>query len=141
MAIKPQCFELKNKSLKKLSIKLIEAVEGEVKALLHAARDTMRNHKINTLEVSFNVNTSYYAEAFGLMRGLAIQRYGYFGPDNLNAFKDSRGKARCVTHSKQNLKWWFNNLCKEVLKEENFNGDNHCDYCLEKYHKDGVRKR
>jgi len=141
MPVKSQYFELKNKSLKKLSLKLIQAVEGEVKALFHAARDAMRNKKVNSRIYHFDCDNSYYGEAFGIMRGLNIQRYGYFGPDNLNAFDDTSRCVKNITHSKQNLKWWFSQLEWEVLKEENFYGDNHCDYCLEKYHKDDVRKR
>ena len=79
----------------------------------------MRSQKKNNLGIVFDCNNAYYGEAFGIMRGLAIQRYGYFGPNNLDAFKDfGYGKPANVTHSKQNLKWWFSELCEEILEVE-----------------------
>ena len=62
------------------------------------------------------------------MRGLALLGYGTInGPINI----DSYG----------NLRYWFCNLEKEVLAEENFEGSGDCDYCFERYGKDDVRNR
>lgn len=103
-------------------------VSAEIKMLLHASRDCMRNQKRDTTQTSYVVSDGYFGEAFGVMRGLSLLGYGTInGPVNI----DSPG----------NLRYWFSNLEQEVLSEENFGGSNECDHCLEKYRKDAVRKR
>ncbi len=103
-------------------------IELEVKMMLHAHRDCLRNRGRDTTKISFDINDGYYGEAFGIMRALAVLGYGNtFGAINV----DKPG----------NLKFWFTKLCDQVLAEENFGGNNECDHCLERYRKDGVRTR
>jgi hypothetical protein len=114
---------------KKLHPDLERAVETQIKSLLHASRDCLRNRGYDTTKTTFSVNDGYYGEAFGIMRCLELLNYGYFGPDNLPDSEES---------PKKNLKWWFHCLTREVLKEENFDRSNKCDHCLEKWGKDGA---
>jgi hypothetical protein len=103
-------------------VRTAEAVKG----MLHASRDCMRNQGKDTARVPFDSHDGYYAEAFGIMRGLAVLHYGYLGSNNL--------PDQTVPH--RNLKWWFNQLEEEVLKEEGFGTDHRCKYCHHKYGKD-----
>jgi hypothetical protein len=62
--------------LKKIDSTLKDTVEGEIKAILHACRDCLRNQgRLDTSKVSFSANDGYYGEAFGIMRGLQILGY------------------------------------------------------------------
>jgi hypothetical protein len=109
-----------------------EAVEDEVSLLLHASRDCLRNIGIDTKIVDFRSQDGYYAEAYGVMRGLKILGYGYLGPHNQ--------PDGVVPH--HNLNWWFDQICRQVLEEEGFHDGTHrCDYCLDKWGKDDTRKR
>lgn len=105
-------------------------IEREVKMLLHASRDCMRTQGMDTTKIRFHAMDSYYAEAFGVMRGLVLMGCGYFGSSNLNAVVEGNSKD-----PKANLRWWFCELETEVLEEEHFGGDNICQHCLEKYGK------
>jgi len=117
---------------------MIEAVEAEVKMLLHGSRDCLRNRGDDTTKISFRVTDGYYAEAFGVMRGLALAGYGYMGGSTYDGIADCK-HGRQQQH---NLRWWFDKLVDKVLEEENFHGSNECDYCLDKHFKDGAgRKR
>jgi hypothetical protein len=122
---------------KKIGKRLKKKVEAEVKMLLHASRDCLRNQGWDTTKITFKVQDGYYGEAFGVMRGLTILGYGYFGPDNLDGIKHNRGGQQ----PEHNFKWWFSQLTDAVLDEENYDGSNECDYCLEKYGKDGAVRR
>jgi hypothetical protein len=116
------------KKFKKLSGKQKERVVTEVKLMLTAHRDCLWN-KWNACKeeerqsrqlsdptrVSMECADGYYGEAFGVMRGLLVLGYGYFGPSNLDAVQDGRS----IT-PEHNLKWWFENLVQEVLHEEGF---------------------
>jgi hypothetical protein len=128
------------RKLKKIPEALKNDVEGEIKAILHACRDCLRNQgRLDTSKVSFSANDGYYGEAFGIMRGLHILGYGYFGSSNLSAIVEAKShyhRAGNVTSPEQNLKWWFSNLEQEVLEEEGFKSDHRCEYCLAKYRKD-----
>jgi hypothetical protein len=89
------------KKLKVLTPTQKKDIEAEVKMMLHAHRDTLRNLYrpknfdgtvnekcgYNPKKVSFSCNEGYYGEAFGIMRGLQVMGYGYFGPDNLHALE------------------------------------------------------
>lgn len=123
---------------KKIDKRLKKKVEAEVKMLLHASRDCLRNQGNNTAKISFKVTDGYYGEAFGVLRGLMVLGYGYFGPDNLDGVEHTRGGGKQPEH---NLKWWFSQLTDAVLEEENFGGSNECDFCVEKYGKDGAGRR
>lgn len=116
---------------KKLTDKQIQKVEAEVKMMLHASRDCLRNQGHDATLISFDSNDGYFGEAFGILRDLMALGYGYFGADNVQDKDDPY----------RNLKFWFSSLEAEVLKEENFQGTHECDYCLEKYGKDTVRKK
>lgn len=108
--------------------RVIKNIENEVKNLLHASRDCLRSKGVDTTQITFSVQDGYYGEAFGVMRCLQVMGVGSFGSDN-------------TPEKRSNLKWWFRQLEAEVLKEENFQGSNECDHCLERYGKDAVRKR
>ena len=118
-------------SYKTLAKKQIKEIEREVKMLLHSSRDSLRTRGDDTTQIAFWVKDDYYAEAFGIMRGLKLLGYGYFGSENIpDDFQDHL-----------NLKWWFNRLEQEVLEEENWGDSNLCDYCFEKFGRDAVRER
>lgn len=138
-------YNLTKKKLKKIPSELEDSISREVKALLHAHRDTLRNQGWETHKISFSCTEGFYGEAFGIMRCLQILGHGYFGSDNLHALKESEGAGaradgRWITNVNQeiqNLKWWFSQLSDEVLVEEGFRNKTHrCDYCIKKYKKD-----
>jgi len=115
--------------MKTLSKKDMASIKKEVKSLLHASRDCLRNRRVDTDIHAWHVNDSYYGEAFGVMRGLEALGYGYFGPGNVDGVADKKTKIH-----EQNLTWWFDQLGNEVLKEEHF-GDptKKCPKCKKKY--------
>lgn len=130
--------QINPKRLKEIPEKLKKIVEGEVKALLHTSRDTMRiRGEYDTKSVRFSCRDGYYGEAFGIMRGLNILGYGYFGSSNLPGTSDQEKG----TQDHQNLKWWFAELENEVLKEEGYGTDNICEYCYDRYGHDTARPR
>lgn len=133
------------KKFKKLNEKQVERVKNEVKLMLAAHRDCLWNRFDNPsnnlddpLKFSVVVYDGYYGEAFGIMRGLNLLGYGYFGSDNLDAVKEGRSKI-----SMHNLKWWFNEILNEYLEEEGFKDKTctkeKCYALLDKYRKK-VRK-
>jgi hypothetical protein len=120
--------EIHHKRYLKLSPTSEAAVEAEVKMLLHAHRDCLRNRGDNTARITFNCTEGYYGEAFGVLRGLKVLGFGEFGSVNMPH----------PLFAKWNLKWWFTQLEQEVLEEENYKTTQECDYCLEHYGKDGA---
>lgn len=125
----------KIKKFKTITPVIIKKVESSVKVLLHASRDCLRNQDKDTSIIMFSCTDGYYSEAFGIMRGLEILGYGRLSSVNLNGFEDDA--TRCYAkQAEHNLRWWMYQLEEEVLEEENYNGDGHCDYCKEHYHKD-----
>lgn len=114
-----------------------EKVKHEVKMLLHAHRDCLRNQGKDTTNLTFDPRDGYYGEAFGVLRGLVLLDYGYFGSTNLNAIQEHKS----LDTREHNVKWWMYEIEQEVLEEEGYGTNNHCDYCLERYRKDSVRKR
>lgn len=104
---------------------VINKIKTEIKMLLHASRDCMRNRKeYDTTKIRFSVNDSYYGEAFGMLRTIQILGCGKFGAVN----------------DPKTLNFWFAEIEDEVLQEENFNGSHECEHCYNKYGKDDVRK-
>jgi hypothetical protein len=101
-------------------------IESEIRMLLHASRDAMRNRHENTRKVPFHSSDGYYAEAFGVMRGLQIAGYGYLGTSS-------------QTDDIRNLRAWFHRIEQSVLEDEGFDGDNRCEYCFARYGKDDSR--
>lgn len=105
--------------------------ETEIKMMLHASRDCMRNQfesgqsKYDPAIIRFVISDGYYGEAFGLVRATVLLGYMKYGPIN-------------VAGTAQN---WFSNLEQEVLWEENFYGNHECDFCLKAYGKDGAGRR
>ena len=102
----------------------IQTVEAEVKMLLHAARDAMRNRGIDTTQTAFVANEGFYGEAFGIMRGLQAIGFG-----------DLDGSIN-TPQKRENLRWWFADLESQVLEEEHFGGSGKCQYCFHRYGKD-----
>ena len=120
---------------KKISTRMIKRVEGSVKALLHASRDCMRTQDKDTSKWRFDCNDGYHGEAFGIMRGLEMMGYGHFGSVNMNGLEDS-GTKYGAKQPEHNLRWWFEKLADEVLEEENYHSDGHCDYCTGRHYSD-----
>jgi len=113
---------------------MLEALGGEIKALLHSNRDAMRNRGIDTRTWAFDVRDGYYGEAFGILRALFVMGYGYLGPVNISGLEDKR--RECL-QPEQNLNWWFSELNREVLAEEGWADKTHrCEWCRERYGKD-----
>lgn len=125
----------KIKKFKIITPAIIEKIEGAVKVLLHASRDCLRNQGKDTSIFRFSAQNGYYGDAFGMMRTLELLGYGRLSSVNLNGFEDSATKY-LAKQPEHNLRWWFEQLEEEVLEEENYKGDGHCDYCMERYHKD-----
>ena len=116
-------------TLQTLTLKQIDAIENEVKMLLHASRDCYRNQDRDVTKFQFDTNDAYYSECYGILRALRILGYGKFGSVN-------------ILEETSNLSWWFGQLKDEVLREENFGGNGQCDHCLKMYGKDDAgRKR
>lgn len=111
--------------------KLLTNVASTVKAILHASRDCMRNQMIDSISIPYDTTSGYYGEAFGIMRAVALQGYGYWGSSNRDAVQEGRSKQ-----PEANLKWWMGELERIVLEEENFGGSGVCVYCKGRYRKD-----
>ena len=84
---------MKNKSL---SDKLATRAYNEIIMLLLASRDCYVNQ--NRKVEKFDVKDSYYCEAFGVLRGIHLLGYGYWGANNHPAERDNR-------------KWLFDEIC------------------------------
>lgn len=134
----------RRKRLKQMPPAMMKAIAAEVKAMLHAQRDELRNRwkpdatRLKPTSVTFDCRSGYYGEAFGIMRALQVLGYGYLGSDNLDALQEEKLSFRVynVKQPEQNLKWWFSRLEKDVLEEEGYYTDNRCEHCLKKYGKD-----
>jgi len=135
--------------LKVMSTKMITIVEDEVRRLLHSSRDMMRRHlssasdsdksKIDPRRVAFLKNEPNFREAHGIMRAMVRLGYCYFGSQEKGAIRD--GATRMggkKPHAKQNARWWFFQLQKQVLREEGCKTNNACAYCMAKYGRDNT---
>ncbi len=96
--------------MKKLNDDLLNKIKSEIKILLHASRNSMRNRGEDTTKTCFSVVDTWYGEAIGILHGLDL--LGYVYSDLLEELK------------------------KEVLKEEGFYTDHRCKHCLELYGQD-----
>lgn len=150
MNVKPYFYSNtdKYKKYKALPHHLKAKFEAEIKAMLHAHRDCLRNrshskdnyNKYNgySNQVPFDPADGYYGEAFGMLRALSVLGYGYFG--SVNTPYKSLDKSQHTWDQDSNLCYWFNRLKEEVLEEENWkrygDGSGRCEYCLKKYRKD-----
>jgi hypothetical protein len=114
--------------MKVLSRKKFNAIKAEVKMMLHASRDCLRNQGVDTTKVRFDCRDGYYGEAFGIFRALAILGYG------------SITQACNTPPVESNFNRLMHEWEEEVLKEEGYDGNNQCDYCLNRYGKDSVRE-
>lgn len=112
--------------IRELSEKDREKIEKEIVMLLHASRDCYRN--TGKEAIAFLSTDAYYGEAFGIIRALVTLGYGDYGPVNIKT--DPR-----------NLTAWFEEIQKKVLKQENYKGNQECDYCLIRYGKDSAGRR
>ena len=117
----------RNDKFKALLPEQMDAIEGEIMALLHASRDSMRNKGEDTRSTPFNVNNAYYGEAYGVLRGMAVLGYGYFGAANVPAPNND---------PRVNFNYWIAKLELQVLDDEGFNSDHKCAYCSNRYGKD-----
>jgi hypothetical protein len=108
-----------------------EIIEARIKEILHASRDGMRNRNEDTTTLAFTIRCSYWGEAAGILRGLEALGYGYYGSCNLNAIEEHKSD-----NPKANFSWWLHQLEQEVLEEEHFYSDHHCEWCMKKYKKD-----
>lgn len=129
------------KRLKLIPKKLQEDIEAEVKMMLHASRDCLRNKGVDSLKIRFEAFDGHFGEAFGIMRTLVILGYGYFGSSNLTGIEEASNHFHShvvtnVTQDIQNLRWWFCKLEQDVIEEEGWKGDHQCTHCLERYKKD-----
>ncbi len=106
-----------------LSKEQLDAISREIRMILHAGRDCLRNQGMDTSIVRFS--DGYYGEALGIMRALTILGHGYMGSIN-------------VETPELNVRFWLEKLENEVLDEENFGGSNECDFCVERWGKDGA---
>ena len=113
----------KTKRLKVLTPKIMKATETIIKKLLHECI-RVEQRKTRSIFPAFNINNPDYAHAFGILAGLEILNYGYFGPVNLDAFQDEqafwnsyRFPIRNITHKYQNLTYWFAEI-KDSVREE-----------------------
>lgn len=91
-------------SMKTLTTFEKQKISNEIKLMLFAARDFLKNtNRLEEYKDSFPIYDAggYYGEAFGIIRCLVNLGYGKLGADNGNG-----------------LKQWFNQLQFEVLKEE-----------------------
>lgn len=145
--VPPQFSKTEPRNLKGIPQGLFDAVCGEIKGLLHASRDCLRNKYIHDKDafdpakVTFHVADGYYGEAFGILRALHIQGYGVFGAVNIDAQSEYFHGPSGATRREQNLSWWFGKLQNEVLIEENWHLRDdpmrgRCKYCLARYKKD-----
>jgi hypothetical protein len=83
---------------KKLTQEIINSVEGEViLMLLNAGEQEEKKGKY-----IWNCNNSYYAEAFGVMRGLVTLGYCYFGASN-------------TPETELNVRWWLAKLQEKTI--------------------------
>lgn len=113
-------------SFRRLKSEEKKAIEQELKAMLHAHRDCLRNLGVS-LKHPFDIKDGYYGEAFGMLRALSVLGYGFFGAVNVGYEQGD------LDH---NLNYWLSRLEKEVLDEENWYGDHRCEFCFNKYGKD-----
>jgi hypothetical protein len=109
---------------RELSSQEIDAIENEVKVMLHCHRDCLRNRGVDTTRIAFDAREGYYGEAFGIMRALAVLGYGRID------------QAVNTPETRRNLKWWFAELERAVLDQENFGGSGICFHCRKRYGKD-----
>lgn len=107
---------------KKLPLDTYNAVKDEIKLMLHAGRDAMRNQGKDTSKRPFDHHDGgYYGEAWGVARSLVLLGYASWGAD---------------CGGTPNVKQWFRQLEQEVLDEEGFGSHGNCDWCMERYRKD-----
>jgi hypothetical protein len=99
--------------MKPLNAKTLALFEQEVKGLLHASRDCMRNQGLDTKAIQFSVFDTYYCEAYGMFRTL-----------------------RLINGNPNIINQHFARLQREVLEEENFGGSGKCEYCKTRWGKD-----
>lgn len=110
-----------------IPLELKRDVAAEIKMLLHAQRDAMRNLGEDTTKVKWccaaHACGTYDAETFGILRALKVMGMGEIHP---------------TLHETTSLDTWREELRCEVLEEEHFGGSNECDFCLDHWGKDGA---
>ncbi len=145
---------------------MIDKIAAEVKAMLHAHRDCLRNRyqaQRSRDEATIAKVVAAGAPDGGAKLREALEherdridpriirfdcRDGYYGEAfgmmrtlaalGFGRFESSNldGTRHGTEQPEQNLKWWFGKLEDEVLVEESFDADGKCNYCSAKYGKD-----
>ena len=117
-------------------------IRNEIKMMLHAHRDCLRNQRVDTRKTRMDARDGYYGEAFGVIRALAVLDYGYLGSGNLDGQQEHSTGPRPTrkdpdyVEPRHNLNWWFNQVENEVLEEEGYyDGSYYCPRCERKYGK------
>jgi hypothetical protein len=101
---------------KRIPPKLYDAIEEEVRDLLVEARASMKRRGTYDMSVvTFDVNNPYYAEAFGVFRGLALAGFGTIDRERDIDVPASDGRPITTFTS---FRQWFNRLQKEVLSQD-----------------------
>jgi hypothetical protein len=97
-----------------------------------------RNQEQDTLTTRFSSIDAWYSKACGILRGLELLGYGYYGSSNLDALIEfeRRMTKKKPTRKEQNFKWLMGELEREVLEEEGYHTDNRCEFCLKTYGQD-----
>jgi hypothetical protein len=107
---------------KTLTEELRAKIANEVKLMIFAHRDCLWNRftagldDIDPRKVPLDTRDGYYGEAFGILRGLFLVGYGYFGSSNLDGTEELKG-GNVPEH---NLKWWMMELEQAALDEDGF---------------------
>lgn len=89
--------------MKNLTDKIATRAYNEIVMLLLASRDSYVTQERHVYH--FDSHDPYYCEAFGVLRGIHLMGYGYWGANNHPAERD-------------NLKWFFDYICKAALNIE-----------------------
>lgn len=124
--------------LGKLSDFTKNAVEAEVKALLHLSRHRARG--LNVLDmntVTFDPNCPLFHEAMGVMRGIRAARLGAIAEPHSVTFRSKPGlhlKTGQKAKAEQDVQLWIVRLMGEVLSEEGFGDGNAGRRCPVCYH-------
>ena len=127
------------KKYKRLTNKIRFRIINEVKMMFFAHRDCLFNKFKHAPSVNFDprdvpkdIMDGYYGEMFGIMRGVELLGYGYFGSSNLDAEQEGKSDDPC-----HNLRWWLGYLIDECLREEDWqkSSKENCMRLLEHYRK------
>jgi hypothetical protein len=110
-------------------------IARDVRQALHASRNHTRDLRMDTTKIAFNIHDAYYGEAWGILRALVSLRYGVLQPtQRVHTLEGGRYPAS----TSRDLNVWFHEIEQQVLADEHFGGNNECDYCMDRYGRDGA---